>query len=411
MPSYSKTCSDHHSRVAAQLATWKAICGAIIFVDLDRYLSYVENLRSNDEWAFAESLYKIVETASAGFGITLVRTFGDGFLFYVENNIDKRLLEICVSFLASLRNRLSARKGMSFKASVVAGSFLRAERIAVDGSREIILAGAAVNLAGKQIALAEHRSLFVSWPLEGYEYRPLTFAEISRPNPSRRIIGVDISQAESVALTWPNPPCIQERSAPPPDTGNGADILKFVNDTKTLMFESIKLADDKAKAVFAVSSALLVYLFNGIGWPKLNLIVTHGLWQYVVIITLAATVITLVLSAVFSLCVVMPRMQTSYDRGLVFFGSIVNWSSGEEYADNIAAGSIADLRRESARHNYELARVAVSKFGALNRCLIAMGIGVVLALIYIGLTWDFPPPKSVASSSAGVSSNAATGAR
>jgi hypothetical protein len=411
MQTYSKTCDDQQARMGARSAIQKSICGAVIFVDLDRYLSYVENLRPDREWAFTKPIYKIVEIESASFGITLTRTFGDGFLFYVESEINKRLLENCMSFLASLRDRLSKYNGMTFKASVVAGLFVRTERIGSDGLREIILAGAPVNFAGKQIVKAERRSLFVSWLLSGCKCYPLSFLDISRSNPSRRVITVDMLQAESVSAIWPNVPWTDESLAPPSRTVSDPDILKFVNDTKTLMFDSIKLADDKAKAVFAVSAAFLVYLFNSVGWPKFSLVLTFSVQQGMAILTLVSAIVALLTSTFFSLRVVIPRMQTSYDRGFVFFGSIANWSSGDKYADAVISTSIGDLRRESARHNYELAGVATKKFRALNRCLRAMGIGVALGLVYIVLTWDFSPLKPVSSSAIEVSSNASTRSR
>jgi hypothetical protein len=195
----------------------------------------------------------------------------------------------------------------------------------------------------------------------------------------------------------------------PPPLAETPDILKFINDIKTVLIENIKLADDKAKAVFAISAAFLVYLFNGAGWPNFNsLLVVCDLSQITRLAFLCLSMLALLASSVHSLLVAIPRMGTAF-RGIVFFGSIAKWGSASEYADTVLQSDILDLRRESAMHNYELSGVAVKKFRA--RCLILMAVGVALALAYIGLSWNFTRNDADAHSPAGVVTGASPSSR
>lgn len=175
---------------------------------------------------------------------------------------------------------------------------------------------------------------------------------------------------------------------------SAADSMPFVTTVKEFVLETIKLADDKAKAVFAVSGALLVYLFNGGGWPRPEVLFSLPDWpQFVRLTFLVAAMVALLISSVYALAVLMPRMGTTY-KGLVFFGSIQAWPSAKTYADEIMRQDAKSLERESAMHNYEISKVAMKKYHALNHALVFMAIGTLGCLIYLGLSWWLQPPSS-----------------
>src|SRR2546423_9490715 len=157
-----------------------------------------------------------------------------------------------------------------------------------------------------------------------------------------------------------------------------SSTLEFSNDVKTVILEIIKLADDKAKAAFAVSAALLIYLFNGGALPKPDLTLQHptDIMRFVLI---CVSMVSLAISGWFALMVLIPRMFTAH-QGLVFFGSIAKWPSSDAYADKIIQCSSVELQRESAMHNFEISRVALKKFAALRRCLVLTALGVFVAI-------------------------------
>jgi hypothetical protein len=410
MESYSKNWAEQQSSNGRPPTVHRVASGAIIFIDLDGYLKLVAGLSPAQEWEFAAPIYGVVEIAADKFGLLLIRTFGDGFLLCLEGEINRSLLKTCALFLAAVRDQLSAMKGMSFKASVVGGTFVVAERLHTKGLREVMLSGAAANLAGKQLSRLGAASAFFSWPVNEQTLTPLSFLEISKDSCQRRTSVHKLTDIQEVPRVLLDRDCLVQECILSPLT-ESTDILKFINDAKTMIIESIKLADDKAKAVFGIAAAFLVYLFNGGGWPKFaSLPAADDFAQIMRLASLVLAMFMLFISSVFSLLVVKPRMKTAH-RGIVFFRSIAEWSSASEYSNVVLQSDISKLRRESAMHNYELAGVAVKKFRALNRCLIWMAVGVVFALAYIGLSWSFTRDDTKVHTSAGVGTGAPSSPR
>jgi hypothetical protein len=168
------------------------------------------------------------------------------------------------------------------------------------------------------------------------------------------------------------------------------DYSEFASSVKTFVLEVIKLADDKAKTVFTIATALLVYLFNGHKWPTVTQISTAmDIAQWGPLALLVLAVCALIISATFALAVLVPRMWTNF-RGYVFFGSIASWSSADVYADEVLKLNADSIRRESIKHNYEISKVTASKFVNLRRCLIWMAIGVMLTLSFLFANWALP---------------------
>jgi hypothetical protein len=161
---------------------------------------------------------------------------------------------------------------------------------------------------------------------------------------------------------------------------------QFSNQTKYHIIEMLKLADDKAKVVFGLCAALLVYLFNrDDSIPRTALTVLGCVGLDKVLLSLQAVgAIGLLLSSTFALFVIVPRTATSY-RGLIFFGSIVAWPSNVEYAEQVMNRSPYSLEMENAKHNYDMSLVIAKKYRALRRCILSMGVGLGFLLTAFGI--------------------------
>jgi hypothetical protein len=143
--------------------------------------------------------------------------------------------------------------------------------------------------------------------------------------------------------------------------------------------EYIAAADQKAGFIFAISSAVLVYLYQQslhIRWLK-----PIGLWSagdLFVFVAMAALFVGLGAAA----SVVVPRL-TSTHRGFVFFLAVAEYESASEYAASIARETGESLTLAILRHVYDLARVARRKYRAIALAVWASATGIGLSFIVL----------------------------
>lgn len=137
----------------------------------------------------------------------------------------------------------------------------------------------------------------------------------------------------------------------------------------------IALADTKAAWIFAITSGLLVYMFNGQGVAKI--LVLPGM--NVAFILAASTVLLLILSAAFSVFVISPRFKSSGD-GVVFYSAVARKGSADVFIRNIASMNSSSLTEARLKHCYDISYVCAQKYIYLR---LAFWAGV-LALIGIG---------------------------
>jgi hypothetical protein len=358
------------------------VSGAILFIDLDKYLMLVREFDAAEEWAYVEPLHRTIEATALRYGFVLTRTFGDGFLLYRTADVGASLLSLSSSLVVALQSALG-KQLISFKASLAGGDFLIAKRILSSGNEELVLCGPLVNFVGKKLGTLDQQSLFCSWPKDGEALRSLKFSVLDAPAADRTNLTCEVSDAHALAciLIEAETPSMQAKPT------QQLDSLPFTNAIKEFILETIKLADDKAKAVFAVSGALLVYLFNGGGWPRPDKLPNSSdIAELTRLVALCMAMFALIVSSLYSLAVLLPRMTTNF-KGLVFFGSIAAWPSAKSYSDELARNDSTSLQRESAMHNYEISKVTLKKYKALNRSLVWMGLGVLATLIYLGISW------------------------
>jgi hypothetical protein len=141
--------------------------------------------------------------------------------------------------------------------------------------------------------------------------------------------------------------------------------------------EYIKLADQKAAVVLAVSTGLLCYLFkNGLHklWMKAPL--TWGLPDVLCFFGMAGLLVGLCLAA----AVVVPWLRKTH-RGLVFFRSVTEFESATVYASEVLSSPDPLLTRAILKHTYDLSKVCSSKYAKLGIALWASSVGIALSVL------------------------------
>lgn len=159
----------------------RLVVGAILFIDIDDYLSKVQDMDNRQELAWAEAAHRIVSEEAKRRFIQPVRTFGDAFLLFSEGPPVEALRSACLEYLGAIRSGLTS-VGLSFKAAVAGGEFYVGPEIWEPSWSNARLSGALANLAGRKIRQAQRASVIVSWPnterYSGLTYRQLCAGDL-----------------------------------------------------------------------------------------------------------------------------------------------------------------------------------------------------------------------------------------
>lgn len=359
----------------------RSASGIVVMLDLDLYLDQVRHLPPDKEWQIAEPVYSAVESTATKHNFHLVRTFGDGFLLYSLGEPDQLNLNRSISFLIALRDILAAHF-FSFKAAIAAGTLILAERRSSSGENETIIAGAVANTAGKVIRKTPRGALAINWPVREAADAAETFERISR-GVGRRTATVSLTNLTPLIDPFAMTSFGENISSSP------AEMLAFSGGVKSTIFDTIKMADDKAKAIFAVSGGFLVYLFNGKADPSDFFVLCGGPH----LTRLASWVLAMILffaSSIFALRVLYPRVGTTH-KGLFFYGSIQGWGAANAYEERLKSSSLSELAKESAIHNYDISGVATRKYSMLRYSIWTMALGSLAALAFLFTQWFYFP--------------------
>ena len=157
------------------------------------------------------------------------------------------------------------------------------------------------------------------------------------------------------------------------------ETIEFASHVHRYHREYILSADRKAALVFAVSSALLVYLYQqSLHLRWLKAMVQWSAGDLLTFVAMAMLFASLAAAA----SVVVPRLAASH-RGFIFFLSVAEYESASEYAASVARESGDSLNLALLRHIYDLAVVARQKYKALAVAIWASVLGVGLSLIVL----------------------------
>ena len=163
------------------------------------------------------------------------------------------------------------------------------------------------------------------------------------------------------------------------DVDNSEAVRNFVESTHTYVRECIWQADQKAGFFFAISTALLAYLYAE---DLLSLWLSlPSNWSLNDFFSLVAAV-GLSSSSFLALLVVMPRLGGS-GRGIIFFDAIRQSETSGDYVEQVIKTTPERLVEERLRHVYELSGICSRKYRLLVNSLYAGTAGVVAAILLL----------------------------
>jgi hypothetical protein len=100
----------------------------------------------------------------------------------------------------------------------------------------------------------------------------------------------------------------------------------------------------------------------------------------------SATMLLLVISAACSFLVIAPRLTSSIDEGIVYFGAVARRKSADEYVRDISSKSENDLTEARLKHCYDISGICARKYKYLRNAiwfglpgLVGMAIVLLLA--------------------------------
>tara|TARA_R110002110_G_scaffold158656_2_gene356158 strand:+ start:12427 stop:13080 length:654 start_codon:yes stop_codon:yes gene_type:complete len=153
----------------------------------------------------------------------------------------------------------------------------------------------------------------------------------------------------------------------------------YIQHIHTYVREYISLADKKASFIFAVGSAILVYLYEK-GTMSLWAIDLKS-WGIAELVSISA-ISLLSISVSFAISVVFPRLGGS-KKGFVFWGSIAQYQSASDFSDRAQRLADNDYYRELLRHTYEIAKICNRKYSLLNWSIRIGSVGAIVAIVIV----------------------------
>lgn len=155
----------------------------------------------------------------------------------------------------------------------------------------------------------------------------------------------------------------------------------FASDVHKSLRESIVFSDQKAAFLFTAVIAVLAYLHEkGVTQQWLS---DPRNWLLADVLAFLA-VLGLVIGAICALSVVLPRFRGSA-HGLIFWNTIASFPSREEYADRVIKLGASELTQAKLEDCYGLAQICQRKFQAVNLAIWSASIGLLAAVLYLGV--------------------------
>lgn len=141
----------------------------------------------------------------------------------------------------------------------------------------------------------------------------------------------------------------------------------------------IQTADQKAAFFFATFAALLTYQ-NSNGYLTIW-ISNPKMWDFVQFFAFLSSVGFLI-STILCIFVVIPRLKGT-KRGIIYFNAIIEYSSQQEYAQDVLSQIPNKLCEEKLKHAYELAQICSKKYKVLHYVLLIGGISFFVMILLL----------------------------
>jgi hypothetical protein len=157
---------------------------------------------------------------------------------------------------------------------------------------------------------------------------------------------------------------------------------EFARFTHAYLREQIIFADQKAAAVFAASTALLAYLSErGTIAQVLN---RRGVdWSSPTWIAGALGVAGLATTAVIALAVVVPRLSSTRDDGLLFWRGRSASLTQTAYVSQVMMLTGAEATAQIVRHSHDLSSICRRKFAVLTVALVVSAVAFTATVVHL----------------------------
>lgn len=137
----------------------------------------------------------------------------------------------------------------------------------------------------------------------------------------------------------------------------------------------IQLADTKASWLFALVSALIVFLVTSDYFETIDLFAVENCFLTVL---LSLTFGMLIISAIFAFLVIAPNLRSPSGEGLVFFGSVAKHENSAAYVSKVSGLSEQEMANLRLQHCYDLSKVCSKKYNRLKVSIWLGSIGTFL---------------------------------
>lgn len=139
-------------------------------------------------------------------------------------------------------------------------------------------------------------------------------------------------------------------------------------------------ADNKAHYCIAFATVFLIWMSKSSSYTLFWSLAPQE-WRFYDLISVLS-IVTLCLCIFLSLLTLVPNLQGS-KKGLIYFGSIAEHETKEDYLSDVLHKNEQDLGIEVLKHVYELANICNKKFQKLKIAVWCGGIGLVLGIILV----------------------------
>lgn len=173
-----------------------------------------------------------------------------------------------------------------------------------------------------------------------------------------------------------------DSKAPATSSPKGAEDsqMQLALRAHTYVTEFIKLADQKAGFLFALSTGLLAIMYKNAA--QIHFLKAVNTWSFPDFLYFVA-LLALISSAALSFLVVKPRTKIEKPSGLIFWQTVASFDSTQDYLNKALSLSKKEVLQELFYYHYRLSKTCDSKYDNLNAAIIVGIIGITLSIILL----------------------------
>jgi hypothetical protein len=194
------------------------------------------------------------------------------------------------------------------------------------------------------------------------------------PNSSSALASNSGKFPSSVEAVTPNPVKVEPQSVNSAISEEAKQ--EFLWHTHEYLNEYARYGDTKAAFAGAIASGLLGVLYRA-GEHKSVLNTPFYHWAFVAYLGALAS---LLIAIALSLLIVLPRLRSTQSKGFIYWQNIAEFGEAELLQTSFHSQSARSLNDHLLHHLFDIStRVCVPKYHKVSICIVALGIGGVLA--------------------------------